>query len=576
LSRTALLSPKDARPADRSPGWAVRLLRAALQSLLLAAVALFFLNLNVYGTATPSKRFSQDLVYAWFGNEAWLYPRPGRDTARPTAVAAHPRASDPPVSRVVVVIIGERALALRGAHWPVPIAFHAQLLSELAVLRPRAILLDFLLLDPASRQDTCDLLTVGTQLRHDGTALYLAVTGATDLAPLDAAGCRDGSGALLRARDVFTAVSVPRQADGSDFVNRSYPFEQRADGTPPGSGLATAAVRIYCDTERSPNRCVARLTAGQDVNAGFELAWSPEGDPFNQRWSQVKCRQKESPVRAVLNQPALPRESPCPPVPTLFAEALLSPTEDPALGAGNEELFRIADGSFLLVGGNFRGSGDLVTTPLHTLLPGVYYHAVALENLLAFHGDPKVRKAYRSPRIAFYAYDLLVLWLLAAIFQWRQRWLERLQAAGRGAFELSAAARAWMEPLLARCPTPLWVLGVAIVLLLLATFSWLQLIAVVATILTLVAVELRVAPAAEIRVRARALLLYVFAMALSLVVIALAIWIGYRWLRLPPGDWLGYLSFAAFGFFVAHAAIVEFGRRVDELYLERTTRGDVA
>jgi CHASE2 domain len=542
-----------------------RFVRGALHSLLLASVALFFLNLNVFGTATPGKRYSQDLVYAWFGNETWLYPRP-------VAGAAHGAAQ----ARVLVVIIDEQALAERGVRWPVPVGFHAQFLAELAVLRPRAILLDFLLIDPATPQETCDLLTVAAQLRRDGTALYLAVTGPGDLRLLDAVACRDAAGTRLRAERVFTPVSVPRLVDGSDFVSRRYPFEQRDEATPPGAGIVTAAVAMYCDTERSPPACRARLTAGQPVDGGFDLAWSAEGDPFNQRWSRVSCQATLSPMQAVLNEPALPRESPCPPVPTLWGSALLSPEEDPALGVDNSELFRIADGAFVLVGGNFRGTGDLFTTPLHTLLPGVYYHAVALENLLAFHGQPKVRKDYRSPRIAFFAYDLLVLWLLAVIFQWRQRRLQRLQATDRGAFELSAAARAWMAPLIARCPTAAWVVTAAGVLLLLATYKSLQLIAVGVTIVALVAVELRVAPAAEIRVRLRALLLYLVAMGASIVVIVLAIWVGYRWLRLPPGDWLGYLSFAAFGYFVAHTAIVEFGRRVDELYLERSTRGGTA
>ena len=85
----------------------------------------------------------------------------------------------------------------------------------------------------------------------------------------------------------------------------------------------------------------------------------------------------------------------------------------------------LTDGSFLMVGGNFRGSGDLITTPLHTLLPGIFYHAVALENLLAFDGQPKVRKEFRDPKIVFYVFDLIVLWLLAAIFLWRQRLLQR-------------------------------------------------------------------------------------------------------------------------------------------------------
>jgi len=540
-----------------------RIVRGALHSLLLASVALFFLNLNIVGTASPSKRFSQDLVYAWFGDEAWLYPRPSRGPVHP--------ASAPP--RVVVVIVDEPALALRETRWPVPLQFHAQFLAELEVLRPRGILLDFLLIDPAPRQDICDLLTVAARLRQEGIPLYLAVTRDADLAPLDAAGCHDPAGAPLHAAQVFTPVSVQRQVDGSDFVSRRYPFEQRAADAPAGSGLASAAVRMYCDGERAPAACMARLTGAQSADAGFELAWSPQGDPFNQRWSHTSCTATTSPVSAVLNQPALPRESPCPPVATLFARALLSPEEDPALGAGNEDLFRLTDNSFVLVGGNFRGSGDLITTPLHTLLPGVYYHAVALENLLAFDGHPKVRKEFRSPKLLFYLYDLLVLWILAAIYQWRQHSVQRLQTAQLSPFALSAAARSWIAPVIARCPTPVWILAAAAVLLLLATFKSLQLIAVAVAIVVLVAIELRVSPAAQQRDRLRGLMLYVGAMALSLAVIVLAVWIGYRWLRLPPGDWLGYFSFAAFGFFVAHAAILEFGRRVDELYVARRSGG---
>jgi hypothetical protein len=542
-----------------------RFVRGALDSLLLAALALFFLNLNLFGTATPSKRYSQDLVYAWFGDERWLYPRP--DSSAPPA---------PGQPRVVVVVLDEQALATRAARWPVPVEFHAQLLAELAVLRPRAILLDFLLIDPATAQETCDLLTVGAQLRHgpDHTALYLAVPGPTDdLAPIDTVDCRDRAGKRLDAKAIFQRVSVARLVDGTDFVSRLYPFGVRDKA---GAGIASAAVQMYCDTEPRPKDCVKRLTDGRSADAGFDLAWSPQGDRFNQRWSALPCRTTLSPVQAVLNRPALPRESPCPPVPTLWGRALLSPEEDPALGVDNAELFRIANKSILLVGGDFRGTGDLITTPLHTLLPGVYYHAVALENLLAFKGYPKVRKDYRSPKLAFLAYDLLVLWLLAVIFQWRQARLKRMEAADRGAFELSAATRAWIAPLIARSPTAAWMLAAVLVLLLLAAFKSLQLIAVGATIVALVVIELRVAPAAEIQVRVRALVLYLLAMGASVVVIALAMWVGYSMLDLPPSDWLGYLSFAAFGYFLTHTAIMEFGRRVDELHLERRSHRGAA
>ncbi len=187
-----------------------------------------------------------------------------------------------------------------------------------------------------------------------------------------------------------------------------------------------------------------------------------------------------------------------------------------------------------------------------------------------------MRKEFRTPRIAFYAFDLLVLWVLAAIFQLRQRWVHRVHPSDESPFQLSDAARGWIAPLVARWPTPVWILTAAVLLLLFATFRSLQLIAVAASIAALVAVELRVAPRTEISQRLRGLLLYLAAMALSLAVIVLAIWVGYRWLRLPPGDWLGYFSFVAFGFFVAHTAIAEFGRRIDELNVARRRSGGTA
>lgn len=538
-----------------------RLLRSALHSLLLAAVALFFLNFNLVGTASPSKRYSQDLVYAWFGDEAWLYPRPHA-----------PAQGKPAAAHVVVVMIDERALALRGARWPAPVQFHAQFLAELEVLRPRAILLDFLLIDPAPPADICDLLGVAARLRAEGTALYLAVTQPGDLATLETPACRDARGTRIQVDRVFTPVSVQRQADDSDFVGRHYPFEQRDDRQAPGEGIISAAVRMYCDATPAPQGCITRLTDAMPTNAGFELAWSPAGDPFNQRWAQGSCVETVSPLRTILNKPALPRESRCPPVATLFARVLLDPAEDPTLSA--ERLLTLGDGAFLMVGGNFRGSADLFTTPLHTQLPGVYYHAVALQNLLAFDGRPKVRKEFRTPKIAFYCYDLLVLWLLAAIFLWRQHWLHGVRPLGLSPFEISPAARGWIAPFFARFPTPAWIIAATVLLLLMAAYRDLQLIAVAAVIVTVIIIELRVARGGEIRERLRGLLLYLAAMSLSLAVIIGAVWVGYRWLRLPPGDWLGYFSFAAFGFFLAHTAILEFGRRIDELYVARTTDGD--
>jgi CHASE2 domain-containing protein len=525
-----------------------------LESLLLASAALFFLNFNPLGALNVGHRYSQDLVYAWFGHTSWLYPR----------IPAHAERAMQMRPRVVVMLIDDAALALRGAHWPVSLDFHAQMLAELEVLKPRAVMLDFLLMDAASSTATCNFLSEAARLRDAGTATYVAVTRPDELETLDAGDCRDGAGRRLKPGELLMPVAVRLQVDATDFVNRRYPFEDRAAGEPAGSGLASAAVRMYCDSGRNPDACSARLRRDRAADAGFELAWSPTGDPFNQRWSQARCDEIPSPTHAILFKKALPRETQCPPIATLFASALLSPTEDASLGLRNEDLFDLMEGSLVLVGGNFRGAGDLMTTPLHTRLPGIYYHAVALDNLFAFDGHPKVRKEFRSLRIRYYAFDLCVLWLLAAIYLWRQNWISGVQTTGP--FMLSTSARSWIADMVGRLPTVLWVPMAAFALLCLAAFPLLQMISVALAVLLLVAVEVRISTHRDLADRLKSFALYVAALALSLLVVAFAIWLGYRWLSLPPVDWVGYLSFAAVGFFVAHTAILEFARRIDTIH----------
>jgi hypothetical protein len=517
-----------------------------IESLLLAAVALVALNFHPFGSAHLRRHFSQDLVYAWFGNQQWLYPR----AARP---------------RTVVILVDDEALALRGARWPVPAAFHAQLLAELEVLRPRAVMLDFLLLDRAGPEDACALLATADRLRREHIPIYVAVTRRADLALLEVVGCSSGTQQPLTPAQVFIPVAVRRQVDEADFMSRRYPFADAEEPTGAGPPLPSAAVRMYCDTTAAADRCPIDLRRGQSPDAGFELAWSPAGDPFNERWSATRCRQTSATRRIVFDRAMMPGDSGCPPIATLFASALLSPAEDPALGPDNEQLFDLLADSFVFVGGDFRGSGDLITTPMHTQLPGVYYHAAAFDNLVVFAGKPKIREEFRSFQAAIYLYDLSVLWALAGIFLVRERLIAGASAHGAAPWALSASARAWLARGIAR--TPVWLsLGVvAAGSLLLAAYPVVQGAALAAAVVCLIGLEVRVMSQLELKARVRSLGIYAAALASSLLVVAVAIWFGYRWLRLPPGDWAGYLSFSFVGFFVAHTAIVDFGRHVGSM-----------
>jgi hypothetical protein len=528
-----------------------------IESLLLAAAALLVLNFHPFGSAHLRRHFSQDLVYAWFGNTHWLYPRPPPAIGK--AADAGSAMNKPP--RAVVILVDDAALALRGAQWPVPVSFHAELLAELDVLRPRAIMLDFLLIDRAPPEDVCALLQIAGKLGERGIPLYLAVGESGDLALLETSGCMNDAGRPLRARDVLRPVSVRRQVDDADFVSRRYPFEERGERDAPGSGLPSAAVRIYCDADPDPGACTGMLTRRHSREAGFELAWLPAGDPFNQRWSQAPCGKVTSPTRAILDQTLLPSDIGCPPIATLFASSLLSPPEDPALGLSNDELFDLVGDSFVFLGGNFR-AGDLIATPMHSMLPGVYYHAVAFENLLIFGGKPKIREEFRSFKLGIYMYDFLVLWALAAIFLWRQRWVAGTQGNDDGPLDFSPSGRTWLANVIAGAPVMLSLILAIAACLILAAYPSLQLASLVVAVVVVALIEIRVTSQWELRMRLRNVALYFAALALSLTVVAVAMWFGYRWLSLPPGDWVGYLSFATVGFFLAHTAIVDFARHI--------------
>jgi hypothetical protein len=281
-----------------------------------------------------------------------------------------------------------------------------------------------------------------------------------------------------------------------------------------------------------------------------------------------------TPERAILEQTLLPREIGCPPIATLFAGSLLSPPESSGLGLSNDDLFDLVEDSFVFLGGNFRAGGDLIATPMHSSLPGVFYHAVAFENLLIFDGRPKIREEFRSFKPGMYMYDFLVLWSLAAIFLWRQRWVSGAPGPHDGPLDFSPSGRAWLANVIARTPVTLSLTLAIAACLLLAAYPSLQLASVVAAVMALALIEIRVSSHLDLRLRLRNIGLYFAALALSLAVVAVAVWFGYRWLSLPPGDWVGYLSFAAVGFFVAHTAIVDFARHIAAIRGAKNPIGD--
>lgn len=77
----------------------------------------------------------------------------------------------------------------------------------------------------------------------------------------------------------------------------------------------------------------------------------------------------------------------CPPFLTIATSTLMAPG-----ASGSDALKQAIQGKMVLVGYHVTGGVDLVVSPVHGTLPGIYFHAMALDNLITLHGD-----YWRSP-----------------------------------------------------------------------------------------------------------------------------------------------------------------------------------
>ncbi len=105
----------------------------------------------------------------------------------------------------------------------------------------------------------------------------------------------------------------------------------------------------------------------------------------------------------------------CPPILTLSADDFLAPN-----ATGNQDLRKVIENKSVFIGYDLLGSSDLVVSPVHNQLPGVFYHAMAFVNLVSMD-----TKYWRSPNVIgkcpivgecnFSYYDLIQILLYAVV-----------------------------------------------------------------------------------------------------------------------------------------------------------------
>ncbi len=345
-------------------------------------LALFLVLWDPFQWGEASSKASQDLAYRVLIGP--LYPTEQRE-------------------RISVVLFNEATLKHLRATWPVELGRHAEILKSIRDMGPQAVMVDFIFPDKRDDPTVKQLQNEILAYEDAGIPLYFGRAEGTEIDWIRS----DLSAARL------TSIANPL----NDGVSRTYepcstlPGDRRAcacvagpnefeacpagtDAGSPGSPVAlTAAFELYRDQFSLP----ARLNIHKP--GPMEVVWSNRLNPVNDEWMRKArdsslerlCLPIASGIvdwakRALSNSEELSFRQTCPYTTTLGAHNLLKSSEDPKL---RNALWIHLQQKFVFYGADLTGLEDAVVPPTHVKLPGVYLHAMALDNLLTFQGDYK-------------------------------------------------------------------------------------------------------------------------------------------------------------------------------------------
>jgi len=353
-------------------------LRAPVHYLAYALIALFLVLVDPFRWQEITDTASQDLAYRMLIGP--LYPTDHRED-------------------ITVVLLNEATLNSLKATWPVAMKTHADILRTIRRMRPRAVMVDFVFPDERNDLTLGDLQTEIRNYKDKNIPLYFARAEGANIDWIRS-GLSDAtltsivnplSDGVSRTYEPCSRLSGGRsdcacEADGNTF--QACPAEARP--ATPGSPVAlTAAFELFGYPKG--------LKDGFDIRDAepMEVVWSNRINEINDSWMRKRtpwgledlCLDIGSGfwdwlTRIFSRSEQYSFRQTCPYTTTVPAHGLFDAPNDPKL---REAL----SNKFVFYGADLTGLEDAVVPPTHVKLPGVYLHAMALDNLLTFDGRYK-------------------------------------------------------------------------------------------------------------------------------------------------------------------------------------------
>ncbi|MBH3430444.1 CHASE2 domain-containing protein [Pseudomonas alkylphenolica] len=336
--------------------------------------------------------------------------------------------------RIAVVLIDEQTLASRGESWPPRYNYYSEVIRRIARQEPSAIFLDFLVEDRRSYDDSLEAAreSIGATLTKTGVPLYLAtLDDKRNSVFIDVPGTQTTVTGWRAYGDDYPLLIGPGHFYG-DSEQDLKEGEQCDSSLKP-----SAAFQLYrqlCE-KGLQSGCPTELMQGnvEGFCSAMVVQWGRNVSkvvPERQLISDSQCSAKDytlweritdaltSGVAALtsgLDDSSMKRiRQRCPYAVTVREEDLAS-----------EKARGVLKGRVVMIGVSLNGIHDIVESPVHGQIPGVYLHAMALDNLLKWNGD-YFKRAEGSIDWTLLVTALLLSWICAALMRAQPTRLEFL------------------------------------------------------------------------------------------------------------------------------------------------------
>ncbi|MHC8315023.1 CHASE2 domain-containing protein [Pseudomonas sp. LB3P31] len=325
--------------------------------------------------------------------------------------------------RIAVVLIDEQTLASRSESWPPRYIYYEEVIRRIARQKPAAIFLDILVEDRRAYDDSLESArqSLGETLAGKGIPLYLAtLDNQRKSVFVDVPGTQTTLTGWRGHGEDYPLLLSP----GHYYSDRDSQLQENQlcdDELKP-----TAALQLYrfmCE-KGLQSGCPAGLMkgdVGQFCNA-MVVQWGRNVSrivPERQLISETQCTATQDSLFARLSgalttfyaalisgidQDSVKRvRQPCPYAVTVREEDLTS-----------EKAQGVLAGRVVMIGLSLKGIHDIAESPVHGQIPGVYLHAMALDNLLNWNAGYFQRTGLDWPLIIMAGF---ISWVCAALIR---------------------------------------------------------------------------------------------------------------------------------------------------------------